>query len=267
MTERADGRVALVTGAARGIGASVARRFAAAGWAQVLVDVCADDPALAYPLSTRPDLDTMVAACGPELTEGVVADVRDRAALAAAAAVARDRFGGLDAVVAAAGAIAGGHDAWHTDASAWEAMVGVNLTGVWNTAGATVPVLLERPEPRAGRFVAVASAGGILGLPKLAAYSAAKHGVIGLIRSLAAELAPMGVTVNAVAPGSTDTAMLDASAAVYGLESTDEFAHHHLQQRLVQPDEVAAAVVWLCGPDSSGVIGAVVPVDAGMTAG
>jgi SDR family mycofactocin-dependent oxidoreductase len=262
-----NGRVALVTGAARGIGAAVARRLATAGFAQVLVDACQDDPALGYSLATPAELEAVVEQCGGTTTSGVVADVRDRDGLQRAVDLARSRFGGLDAVVAAAGAITGGDDAWQTDEASWQAMVGINLTGVWNTAGAAVPALLERPEPRAGRFVAIASAGGILGLPKLAAYSAAKHGVIGLMRSLAAELAPLGVTVNAVAPGSTDTAMLDASAAVYGLASTDEFAHHHLQQRLVHPDEVAATVAWLCSAESSGVIGAVVPVDAGMTAG
>jgi NAD(P)-dependent dehydrogenase (short-subunit alcohol dehydrogenase family) len=145
-------------------------------------------------------------------------------------------------------------------------MVGVNLEGVWRLARAAVPRMLERPHPREGRFVAVASAGGTLGLPLLSAYSAAKHGVIGFVRSLAAELGPHGVTANAVAPGSTRTAMLDASAAVYGLTDVKEFASHHLLQRLVAPDEVAATIAWVCSPAASGVTGAVIPVDAGMTA-
>jgi NAD(P)-dependent dehydrogenase (short-subunit alcohol dehydrogenase family) len=103
-------------------------------------------------------------------------------------------------------------------------------------------------------------------LPLLAAYSASKHAVVGLVRSLAAELGPHGVTANAVAPGSTNTAMLHASAAVYGLADTAEFAVHHLLGRLVEPDEVAALMCWLCGPDSAAITGAVLPVDAGMTA-
>ena len=115
--------------------------------------------------------------------------------------------------------------------------------------------------------MAVSSSGGTLGLPLLAAYAAAKHGVEGLVRSLAAELGPEGITANVVAPGSTAGAMLDASAAVYDLADPGEFATHHLLPRLLDPGEVAALVHWLCGADASAVTGAVLPVDAGMTAG
>jgi SDR family mycofactocin-dependent oxidoreductase len=179
--------------------------------------------------------------------------------------VAVERFGGLDAAVAVAGAVAGGREAWATDEAVWRAMVGINLDGVWRLARAAVPALLARPAPRRGRFLAVSSAGGTLGLPLLAAYAAAKHGVEGLVRSLAAELAPHGVTANVVAPGSTTTAMLEASAGVYGLRDVGEFATHQLG-RLVDADEVAAVLAWLCGPDSGAITGAVVAVDAGMTA-
>jgi SDR family mycofactocin-dependent oxidoreductase len=261
-------RVAIITGAARGIGAATAARLARAGYGLVLVDRCAADPALGYPLATKDDLDGVVAACGGDdgAAVGFVGDVRDQGELDEAVALAVERFGGLDAALAIAGCITGGADAWATTDDAWGAMVGVNLEGVWRLARAAVPAMLERPAPRRGRFLAVASAGGTLGLPKLAAYSAAKHGVIGLMRSLAAELGPHGITANAVAPGSTATAMLDASAAVYGLDATAEFSVHHLLGRLVEPDEVAALLAWLCGPDADAITGAVLPVDAGMTA-
>lgn len=258
-----DGPAGIVTGAGRGIGAATARRLAQDGWRLVLVDRCADDPALGYPLATEAELQAVA-----DDVDGVavVADVRDQAALDSAVAVAFDRFGGLDGAVAAAGCVAGGRPAWETGDEVWAAMVGVNLEGVWRLARAAVPALLARPDPRRGRFVAVSSAGGTLGLPLLAAYAAAKHGVAGLVKSLAAELGRSGITVNAVAPGSTSTAMLVASAAVYRLSDPEQLSEHHLLGRLVLPEEVAELVAWLCGEPASAVTGAVLPVDAGMTA-
>jgi SDR family mycofactocin-dependent oxidoreductase len=259
--------VAILTGAARGIGAATARRLAAANWQLVLVDRCKDDPDLGYPLATPDDLAATVDACGgPTRVEGVVADVRDQTALDDAVARAVDRFGGLDAALAIAGCIGGGMEAWNTPDALWSTLLSINLEGAWRLAKAAVPVMLQRPAPRRGRYVAVASAGGTVGIYMLAAYSAAKHGVVGLVRSLAAELGPHGITANAVAPGSTTTAMLDASAALYDISGPEDFAHQHLLQRLLVPDEPAALIAWLCGPDSSGITGAVLPVDAGMTA-
>lgn len=259
--------VAIVTGAARGIGAATASMLAASGWKLVLLDRCEDDPHLPYRLSRPEDLDAVVAACGgPSSAVAVKADVRDQDALDRAVERAVELFGGLDAAVAVAGAVAGGHEAWHTSDEVWDAMLSINLEGTWRLARAAVPAMLQRPEPRHGRFVAVASAGGSVGLYLLAAYTAAKHGVVGFVRSLAAEVAPHGITANAVAPGSTEGAMLEASAAVYGLHKADEFAQYHMLPRLLSPSEPAALIAWLCGPQSGGITGAVVPVDAGMTA-
>ncbi len=267
MSEPVEERVAIITGAARGIGAATAKRLAASGWRLVLVDRCEDDPDLGYALATPDDLKATVEACGgPQRAEGVIADVRDQDALDAATVLAVERFGGLDAALAIAGCIGGGMEAWKTPDPLWSALLTINLEGAWRLAKAAVPALLERPAPRQGRYVAVSSAAGSVGIYMLAAYSAAKHGVIGLVRSMAAELGEYGITANVVSPGSTSTAMLDASASVYGLDSPSLFADRHLLHRLLAADEPAALIAWLCGPDSSGITGAVLPVDAGMTA-
>ena len=263
----APSRVAIITGAARGIGAATATRLAAGGWKLVLFDRCEDDPELSYPLASPEDLERVARACGgPETAVTVIGDVRDQGALDAAVATGVQRFGGIDAALAVAGCIGGGIEAWRTPDTLWSTLLAVNLEGAWRLSKAAVPVMLDRPEPRHGRFVAVASAGGTVGIYMLAAYSAAKHGVVGLVRSLAAELGPHGITANAVAPGSTATAMLEASAALYGLDRPEQFAEQHLLPRLVEPDEPAALIAWLCGPESGGITGAVLPVDAGMTA-
>jgi NAD(P)-dependent dehydrogenase (short-subunit alcohol dehydrogenase family) len=113
--------------------------------------------------------------------------------------------------------------------------------------------------------VAVASAAGFLGLRRLSGYSASKHAVIGLVKALAADLAGSGITANAVCPGSTRGPLLDASAAVYQLSSSEEFAHQQLVERLLEPDEPAALIAWLCGSGASGVTGAALAVDGGLT--
>jgi NAD(P)-dependent dehydrogenase (short-subunit alcohol dehydrogenase family) len=113
----------------------------------------------------------------------------------------------------------------------------------------------------------VASAAGRTGLFHLAAYSAAKHAVVGLVRGAAMDLAAYGVTVNAVSPGSTRTAILEASASLYGLASAEEFAQQQPIGRLLEPVEVAAAIAWLCSPTSSAITGADIAVDGGMTVG
>jgi SDR family mycofactocin-dependent oxidoreductase len=252
---------AIVTGAARGIGAATVRALAAQGWSVVAVDRTADDPALPYHLGTRAELEALA---GPTV-HPVIADVRDADALAAAVAEAQARFGGLDAAVSAAGVIAGGVTQWELPPEQERAVLDVNLGGALNLARVAVPALLRRPEPRAGRFVAVASAAATRGLPMLAAYCAAKAGVTGLVRALAAELRDTGVTATAVNPGSTRTAMLTETARLYGLDSTKEFATQQPLGRLLEPDEIAAVITFLCGPAGAALTGAALPVDGGMS--
>jgi SDR family mycofactocin-dependent oxidoreductase len=255
---------AVVTGAARGIGAATVDALVAAGWQVVAVDRAADDPALEYALATKADLEGVARRHGGAV-RAVVGDVRSAADMRAAVDEAVAHFGGVQAAVASAGVLSGGPPMWETADEQWDVQFEVNVNGLRRLAAAAVPALLEAPEPRQGRVVAVASAAGLLGLPRLGAYTASKHAVIGLIRSLAAELAGTGVTANAVCPGSTRGPILDASAAVYGLSSPEEFGSQQLVRRLLLPEEPAALIAWLCGASASGVTGAVLPVDGGMT--
>ncbi len=270
-------RVAVVTGAARGIGAATVKALAGSGWSVVAVDRGSNDPRIPYPMASESDLHATVesaVARHPAPTEEFagsspivpfLADTTDPVALGGAVAEAEERFGGVDAVVAAAGVIAGGVPLWEMPGDQLGAVLGVDLGGPITAARVGIPALLRRQEPRQGRFLAVASAAGTRGIPMLAAYGAAKAGVVGLVRGLAAELADTGVTANAVSPGSTATVILDESARLYGLESPSSFAEQHAIGRLVTPEEVASVLAFLAGTESAAMTGAVVAVDGGLT--
>ncbi|HUD69631.1 MAG TPA: mycofactocin-coupled SDR family oxidoreductase [Acidimicrobiales bacterium] len=256
--------VALVTGAARGIGAATVDALVADGWHVLAVDRCRDVDGIPYAMATPAELDAVVDR-HPGRVLGLVGDARSAQDMTLAVETAVAQFGAVDAAVAAAGVIAGGQPLWETPDDVYDAVLSVNLDGVRRLFTAAVPALLDAPEPRRGRLVAVASAAATLGLPKLAAYSAAKHAVVGLVRGIAADLAASGITANAICPGSTRTSMLDASAAIYDLSSADDFAAQQPIGRLLEPGEPAALIAWLCSSASSGVTGAALAVDGGMT--
>ena len=255
--------LAVVTGAARGIGAAVALGLAADGWELLLVDACAVQPGIGYEMPAPADLDAVGSRCvqaGAAAVEGLCADVASEGFVAQLNAALAGRAAA--AAVAAAGVIAGA-PGWATDEEAWTTLLNVNLHGTRRLAEATVPGMIEAGH---GRFVAVASAAALRAIPQLAAYSAAKAASAAYVRALAADLAGTGVLANAVCPGSTRGSMLAASAAVYDLSDQEDFAGQQLVRRLLEPGEVAAAVVWLCSPAASALTGAVLPVDGGLTA-
>lgn len=258
-------RVALVTGAARGIGAATVHALVDAGWRVVATDACQGVghglAGVDYPLASRADLARVAAHDDAVVTREV--DVRDGAALREAAELAIERWGRLDAAVAGAAVLVGGRPAWETTRAELATVWDVDVVGVWNTAAAVVPLMLAGPDPAGCRFVAIASAAGARGLFHLAAYSAAKHAVVGLVRGLAADLVGTGVTAVAVSPGATRTAMLDATAAVYGLSDASGLAGHQLTRRLHEPSEVAATVVHCCSVAGGLLNGSVVAVDGG----
>ena len=246
------GRHALVTGAGSGIGRAIAMALAARGARVSLIG------------RNRERLDQVAAEAGGGLF--LIADVTDEAGLAAAFTEAERVNGHLDILVNNAGAVETGLTA-RTTTGQWNASLAVNLTAVFWGCRYALTGMLER---RAGRIVNIASTAGLKGYAYVAAYCAAKHGVVGLTRALAVEVARSGITVNAVCPGYTDTAMVSGSAEKVGAKTgraTEDvvrvFAETSPLGRLMTPEEVAATVVWLCHPLSAAITGQAISVSGG----
>lgn len=246
-------RHALVTGGGRGIGAVVARALADRG---LRVTV----------LGRRLDVVQTLAAERPDDLHAVAADVADPAQVARALADAQARFGPVQVLVNNAGQ-AESAPFHKMDVALWQRMLAVNLTGTMVCTQAVLPAMLACGW---GRIVNVASTAGLVGYAYVSAYCAAKHGVLGLTRALALELATKNITVNAVCPGYTETDIVRESIerviAKTGRspdEARAEFVKSNPQRRLVRPEEVADAVAWLCGEGAAAVTGQAVSVSGG----
>lgn len=271
---RFSGKVVLITGAARGQGRNHALRFAAEGADIIAVDACEDVDTVGYDLATEDDLAETVRMV-EKLDRRIVAsktNVRDLGALRAAVDSAVGELGRLDVVVANAG-IAGSGVTHELSAENWHNMIDTNLTGVWNTTTAATPHILSGGQ--GGSMVLISSVAGTKGLPYNAHYTAAKHGVLGLMKSLANELGPQNIRVNTVNPTNVETRML-LNDAIYKLFLPDEEAPtrdqvvpllhdmHVLDIPYVEPDDVSNAVLFLAGDESRYVTGISIPVDAGV---
>ncbi|TDV34045.1 NAD(P)-dependent dehydrogenase (short-subunit alcohol dehydrogenase family) [Paraburkholderia caballeronis] len=258
MTDHAEtlgGRHAVVTGGGSGIGAATAAALLRTGARVTLMGRDA----------VRLDAQRAALGGGDRIACASV-DVTDETAVETAFAQAADGLGPIDILVNNAGQ-AQAAPFTRTDAALWRRMLDVNLTGVFLCTRAVLPAMLER---KSGRIVNVASTAGQTGYPYVAAYCASKHGVIGLTRALALEVATQGVTVNAVCPGYTETELLRASldqimqkTSRSEAEARSQLLRHNPQQRFVTPEEVANAVLWLCAPGSSAITGQSISVSGG----
>jgi SDR family mycofactocin-dependent oxidoreductase len=269
------GQVALITGAARGIGRAQAIRFAEEGADVIALDICGPVETVAVPASTPEDLDEtarLVREAGGRIVTSIV-DVRHADALREATDRGVTAFGGLDIVCATAGITSRGF-ATELPEAAWQTMVDVNLTGVWRTCKVTAPHLIARGS---GSITLVSSIAGLRGLLGVAHYTAAKHGVVGLMRSLANELAPHDIRVNSVHPTNVDTPLIQNAAVASAFRpdldrepTREEFAEAARSMNMldipwVEPVDVANACLFLASDEARYITAVTLPVDAGST--
>lgn len=275
MTGRVEGKVALITGAARGQGRSHAVRLAGEGADIIAVDLCGQVGSVPYEMSSPEDLTEtadLVRATGRRIV-AAHADVRDGVGLTSVVSEAVAELGRLDIVSANAGICSFG-PAHELSAETWQDMIDINLTGVWNTAKAAIPHLKEGG--RGGSIVLTSSAAGLFGRPMIAHYASAKHGVVGLMRSLALELAPEMIRVNSLHTTNVSTLMI-RNAATYQLfrpdlaEPTEEDtlaafgSINALPIPWVEPDDVSNALLFLVSDEGRYVTGVTLPIDAGAS--
>jgi SDR family mycofactocin-dependent oxidoreductase len=271
---RVSGKVAFVTGAARGQGRAHALRLAEEGADIVAVDVCSQLDTVPYPMATPDDL-AGTAKLVEERDRRVLTrqvDVRDLAALQSTVADAVAEFGGIDILVANAGIATMGMS-WELSEHEWDQMIGVNLTGVWKTTKAVIPAMIEAG--RGGSIILTSSIAGLLPFATLSHYTSAKHGVTGLMRTLAVELAPYNIRVNSVHPGIVNTDMINNPAS-YQLflqldnpakeEAANAFRYMNaLNTPWVEPEDIANMVLFLASQESRMVTGTTQVVDAGAS--
>ena len=265
MRGRVAGKRVLVTGAARGMGRSHAVRLAEEGADLILVDICASLPELEYPLATRDDLDEtarLVEKHGRRAVTRVV-DIRDAEALRSAVADGVQELGGLDAAVANAGVLTVG--TWDsTTSEQWRTVVDVNLIGTWNTCAAALPHLVDA----GGSLILISSSAGIKGTPLHLPYTASKHGVVGLSKALANELAAQSVRINTVHPTGVETGMRPESMQKILGESRPDLIPifmNALPAVMAEPIDISNAVLFLVSDESRFVTGLEFKVDAGVT--
>jgi SDR family mycofactocin-dependent oxidoreductase len=262
---RVFGKRVLITGAARGMGRSHAVRLAEEGADLILVDICESLPEIEYPLATVEDLEETARLVRKRDRFAItrVVDVRDAAALSAAVDDGVAELGGLDAAVANAGVLTVG--TWDTTTSEqWRTVVDVNLIGSWNTCAAAIPHLVAS----GGSIVIISSSAGLKGTPLHIPYTASKHGVVGLSRALANELAAQNIRVNTVHPTGVETGMRPDSLQGLLAEARPDLIPiflNALPMVMAEASDISNAVLFLVSDESRSVTGLEFKVDAGVT--